>query len=376
MDIASALKSEEQLRRALDAADIVPLLMVLVQMTGDDTLLKAAKPHIKGPWDFSETIPAELKQEIRSRLHAVLTAFVAGDGELPPLPPDALIGAMMSAGVGEDVPHRYTTMMLEEMALEGRDLRGIEWHRRPDDDTLSKFHVVVIGAGMSGLCAAIRLQQAGFRFTVLEKNDDVGGTWYENRYPGCGVDTPNHFYCYSFEPNHDWSHYFSKRDELWAYFRRAAETHDIRRRIRFGTEAQSLEYDEKRSLWRIVCRGEGERMEEIEANAVVMAVGQLNRPAIPDIKGLADFRGPVMHTASWDDSQPVEGRRVALIGTGASGMQVGPAIAPDVARLTIFQRSPHWAAANPNYHRTVTADTKWALAHIPYYARWYRFLLF
>lgn len=374
--LSPALADDQALRAALGSADIVPLLMSLVQLTGKADLLDRVQPYIKGPWDFSESIPEPDRREIRERLFAVLKDRLAAGGELPPLPSEDLLRRMMSAAVGEDVPADYTAMLREEMALEGRDRRGVEWHCRPVDGALRRFHVVVIGAGMSGLCAAIRLRQLGIPFTVLEKNADVGGTWLENRYPGCGVDTPNHFYCYSFEPNHDWSHFFSKRDELWAYFSRAADRHDIRRDIRFDTEAERLDWDEAVGCWRILCRGADGTRCTIEARAVITAVGQLNRPKIPDIPGLGEFDGSVLHTAQWDTAVTLAGKRVAMIGTGASGMQVGPALAPQVERLTIYQRSPHWAAYNPNYHRTVPADTKWALANIPYYARWYRFQLF
>lgn len=374
--LSAALASDEDLRAALESADIVPLLMTLVQLTGDSDLLERMRPHIKGPWDFSESIPDTERREIRERLFVALKQRLAQGGALPALPPEDLLRQMMSVAVGEQVPAEYTAMLREEMALEGHDMRGVEWRRPPDVAALQRFHVVVIGAGMSGLCAAIRLRQIGIPFTVLEKNADVGGTWLENRYPGCGVDTPNHFYCYSFEPNHDWSHFFSKRDELWSYFSHAADRHDIRRDIRFNTEAQRLDWDEGTQRWRIVCRGADGAVRTIEANAVMTAVGQLNRPKIPDIPGLSGFDGPVLHTAQWDPRIEVAGKRVAMIGTGASGMQVGPAMAPLVDRLTVYQRSPHWAAYNPNYHRTVPADTKWALANIPYYARWYRFQLF
>ena len=222
---------------------------------------------------------------------------------------------------------------------------------------------------------AIKLQEAGIPFVIYEKNSTVGGTWLENSYPGCGVDTPNHFYSLSFEPNHDWPDHFSKRDELWQYLERLADQYDIRRHIRFETEVTAARYDEAQALWRITTRDASGRQETIEANALITAVGQLNRPAIPDFPGLADFTGPKFHTARWDHSVSLTGKNVAMIGTGASGMQVGPSIAPDVAHLTIFQRSAHWAVHNANYHRSVGAGKMAALKLIPFYDKWYRFQL-
>src|SRR6202022_3472713 len=153
--------------------------------------------------------------------------------------------------------------------------RCLEWRRRPSADTLNSVEVVIIGAGMSGLYAAIQLQQAGIPFVIFEKNEAVGGTWYENIYPGCGVDTPNHFYSYAFEPNHDWSHFFAKRDELWNYFERVADRYDLRRHIRLSTEVVEASYDETTALWRIVAAGSDGVRQELNARILVSAVGVL-----------------------------------------------------------------------------------------------------
>lgn len=365
-----------RLRSALEAADVAPLTMVLVQLSGEEEWLERLRPSVKGPWDFHVHAPAELERAVRERLAAVLNDYAAHDRPLPAPPDEALLLRMMSVAVGEEVGGDYASMVLEELAIDQPDTRAVPWRARPDQARLDAFNVVVIGAGMSGLCAAIRLREAGLPFTIVEKNDAVGGTWYENGYPGCGVDTLNHFYSYSFEPNHGWSRFFSKRDELWAYFERCADRYDLRRCIRFRTEVEAAEWDEAAGRWRVRTRGADGRRETLEASAVISAVGQLNRPAIPRIDGLDGFRGRVVHTGAWDPALDLRGKRVAMIGTGASGMQVAPEIAPEVEKLTIFQRTPHWSVPNPNYHREVSEGKKWVLAHVPFYARWYRFQLF
>ena len=370
------LADESRLRAALAEADIAPLSMVAVQLTGDDRPLDELRPHITGPWDYANTVPEAMKRAICERLIATLKDYAAAGRPLSRRPTDDLLAKMMSVCVGEPVPDEYVPMMLEEMALGESDPKGIAWRVKPGEDTLRQFHVAVIGAGMSGLCAAVRLGEAGIPFTVFEKNETVGGTWYENRYPGCGVDTPNHFYSYSFEPNHGWPDFYSKRAELHDYFERCADNHRLRDRIRFKTEVVRADYDAARARWRLEVRTADGTPETVEANAVISAVGQLNRPKLPEIAGLADFQGPVFHTANWRHEHDLAGRRVAMIGTGASGMQVGPTVAPDVERLVIFQRSPHWVVHNPNYHRSVGGAKKWLLEHLPYYAKWYRFTLF
>jgi 4-hydroxyacetophenone monooxygenase len=365
---------EAALDLALDGADIAPLLMVLVHLTGERHWLRDVGQHIHGPWNFQESIPDELKQRVRTRVKEVLREFAASNTPLPPEPPRDLLREMLSAGVGGSVPNEYVPMILDEMNLSDSDPKTVHWRSRPDAETLAAFRTVIIGAGVSGLAMAIKLREAGIPFVIFEKNQTVGGTWLDNSYPGCGVDTPNHFYSLSFEPNHDWPDHFSKRDELWQYLERLADQYDIRRHIRFGTEVTEAHYDAARAVWRVSTRdANGETT--TDANALITAVGQLNRPLIPDFPGLADFRGPKFHTARWDHSVDLTGKRVAMIGTGASGMQTGPSIAPQVAQLTIFQRSAHWAVYNANYHKPVGAAKTAALKLIPFYAKWYRFQL-
>jgi 4-hydroxyacetophenone monooxygenase len=190
------------------------------------------------------------------------------------------------------------------------------------------------------------------------------------------VDTPNHFYCYSFEPAHEWRHFFAKRDELWGYFQDTARRHDLMRHIRFGSEVESARHDDATGRWQVSVRGPGGARDTLDAAIVISAVGILNRPKWPDIDGIGDFAGSVLHTAAWDRDFAWQGKRVGIIGTGASGHQLAPTIAPDVDRLVIFQRSPHWVVPNPTYFDAVSPAKQRALSHIPFYARWYRFQLF
>jgi 4-hydroxyacetophenone monooxygenase len=374
-DLHDLVADEPTLELALAGADIAPLLMVLVHLTGERHWLDEVAPYIHGPWNFQESVPDELKQRVRARMKAVLRDLAASNTPLPTEPPPALLREMLSAGVGGEVPDEYIPMILEEMNLGDTDPKTVQWRTKPDAPRLAGFLTVIIGAGVSGLAMAIKLREAGIPFVIYEKNRTVGGTWLENSYPGCGVDTPNHFYSLSFEPNHDWPDHFSKRDELWRYMERLADQYDIRRHIRFETEVTAAQYDATRAVWRITTCDAAGRQATVDANALITAVGQLNRPSIPDFPGLKDFKGPCFHTARWDHSVDLAGKHVAMIGTGASGMQVGPSIAPDVAHLTIFQRSAHWAVHNPNYHRSVDPGKMAALKLIPFYAKWYRFQL-
>jgi 4-hydroxyacetophenone monooxygenase len=307
------------LRRALEAADPATLLLALVQLTGEKHWLEAAKPFIRGPMSYQEFMPDELRAQVRDRLCEVL-AEIARSGTVPSRQADdALLREMMAVATGEAVPDEYIAMMREDLTDDSLPSRSLKWRKAPDPAALQGTEVVIIGAGMSGLYAGIQLREAGIAFVILEKNDAVGGTWYENIYPGCGVDTPNHFYSYAFEPNYDWSHFFARRDELWNYFERVADKYDLRKHIRLGTEVIDARYDERDAIWHISAQGADGTQQKLSARVLVSAVGVLNRPKLPDIAGLQSFAGPAFHTAQWDRNFDWRGKRVAMIGTGASG---------------------------------------------------------
>jgi len=373
--VREALRDETALRDALAQAEIAPLLMSVVQLTGDLALMAEVAPHIQGPWSFLQNVPPELRQRVIERLIGALRDYDEAGRAAPPRPdPDAL-QRMMSAGVGQPVPAEYIPLLLEEMSFGGEDTRAVRWQGEPPA-ARERFPVIVVGAGFGGLCAAIRLKQLGIPFTLLEKNDDVGGTWLENRYPGCAVDTPNHFYSYSFQVNDRWSRHFSRRDEILGYINEVVRAHGLREHIRFGVEVTEAAFDEASGQWVVHWREREAGTQVSRCRALITAVGQLNRPAFPPIAGIERFSGPAFHTAQWDASVSLAGKRVAMIGTGASGMQAGPSIAPEVAHLRVFQRTPHWAVNNPNYHLETTPGHRWALAHIPYYSNWLRFQQF
>ena len=231
---------------------------------------------------------------------------------LPPQPSPALVQEMMNFMVGERVGDEYVPMMLEELALDGNDSRAPRWSREVPAAVREKFHVLVIGAGMSGLLQALRLKEAGIPFTVVEKNDSVGGTWYENQYPGCRVDIANHFYSYSFEP-YPWSEYFSRRDELLDYFRHFVKRHGLEPYIRYNTEVTAARYDEKGSVWDVELKSNtGGAPRTMRVNALVSAVGQLNRPRIPGHRRARELQGHAGALGRLGSELDLRGKRVAV----------------------------------------------------------------
>ncbi|MFD4432656.1 flavin-containing monooxygenase, partial [Nocardia sp. NPDC058497] len=205
--------------------------------------------------------------------------------------------------------------------------------------------IAVIGSGFGGLAAAIALKKRGFDdIVVFEKADDVGGVWRENTYPGAACDVPSPFYSYSFEPNPRWPHRFSRQPAILDYIRNVADKYDVRRHIRFGTEVTAAEYDDATGTWTVrLSAGD-----TVVVDVVVSAVGQLSRPALPDIAGRDTFAGDSFHSAEWDHDVDVTGKRVAVIGTGASAVQFVPEIQPEVEKLTVFQRSAPYIIPRPD----------------------------
>jgi 4-hydroxyacetophenone monooxygenase len=370
-----AVRDEAVLRAALETADIVPLLLVEAQLSGMTDLLEEAAPFISGGWSYQEAIPAELRARIRTRLVETLRQCALAEPTALGPPNRQTFARLMSVGVGQPAPDDYVAMMMEEMTEQDEDTRSVSWRRPVPQERLDRFRVVIVGAGLSGICMGIKLHEAGIPFLIYEKNPEAGGTWYENTYPGCGVDIPNHFYSFSFALKQDWSRHFARHDELWAYLNDCVNRYGIRSKIRFRHRVLGASFDEGQSRWTIRVQAPGGTEEAVEANVFISGVGQLNRPAIPTLPGRESFRGPAFHTAQWDHTVSLTGKRVALIGTGASSMQVAPAVAPEVARLMIFQRTPAWANPNPNYHLAVADGTSWALQNIPYVGRWHRTLL-
>ena len=372
--------SNEELRQALEDVNLPTLLTVLTHLTGDRRWMseRYQPAPIVAPEgslfaDDTGGYTPELAAEIRSAGLECLIDLRDSGAALPAPPTLEQMVEMMSFSTAESVDREFCAMLLEETGFVDRDEH---WRGQLATALASgqgkDFKVVVVGAGPAGICAGIKLREAGIPFTILEKNAAVGGTWYENTYPDCGVDTPNHFYSFSFDRNPNWSGYFSKRDELYEYFEQCVDKFGIRDAIRLRCEVQSMRLDQGSGLWQVTYEREDGATETLTANVVISAVGQLNRPNIPDFPGLDTFAGEHFHSARWRHDVALDGKRVAVIGTGCSAVQLLPKTADRAAQVTVFQRSPHWVIPNENYYRPVEDGLKWALNNIPLYAEWHR----
>ncbi len=371
------MSAEITLDQALAEAHIPTLMMVLVHLTGDASHLERAPQLAYMPADDGQGgLPEEYRQDMRDRVKAAWLAHKAGK-PIAAKPDAATLRRMMDKIAGAAIPEHYVPFLLEELHMDAEDPKRPAPIAPKLKAANRDMKVLIIGAGMSGLLAALRLAQAGIDVEIIEKNADVGGTWLDNVYPGCRVDNPSHMYSYSFEDNHVWPYLFSTQPVLLEYFRSVAKRHDLKKHIRFGTEVLDTRYDEAGATWVTRIKNKDGREETLRTNAVISAVGQLNRPRYPEeIEGYGSFNGPSFHSARWDHGVDLKGKRVLVIGTGASAFQFVPAIAPDVAHMTVFQRTAPWLLPTPDYHFATGAGVNWLIQNMPLYDKWYRFWLF
>ncbi len=288
------------------------------------------------------------------------------------MPSHAELAEFIGFCLGEQIPLDSVEMAGEELGLSDRDAPWSELIERG----AGELTVLIIGAGWAGICMAAKLQRAGVRHVVIERNADIGGTWLDTTYPGCGVDTPSHLYQFTFDPSPDWPGHYSKRDDVLAYLHGCVERHGIAKNIRLNTTVTGARWEEDDHSWSVDITAPGELKESLSADILVTATGLFGAPKYPDIPGADSFEGVAVHTADWDPGLRLDGKRVAVIGSGASAMQVVPAIAGRARHVTVFQRSPLWATPNPDLHRPVSAAAQHLMRTIPIYAGAYRFRQF
>ena len=231
--------------------------------------------------------------------------------------------------------------------------------------------VMVIGAGFSGVCAGIKLLEAGIsNFLIFEKSDAVGGTWFDNTYPGAACDVPSHFYCYSFEPNPNWSRVYSPQAEILKYIESCVDKYHLHPHIRNGSKITSLTFNQETGLWLV----DFEEGKSVHARHIINGFGGLHKPSIPEFTGLDSFNGPTMHTAQWDHSVSFENKNIAVIGSAASAIQVIPELAKVASTLTIFQRTPNYIA--PRWDRHYSEKEKQRFSRRQWWHRLYRWFIY
>jgi 4-hydroxyacetophenone monooxygenase len=358
------------IRAALNDGPLPSLLAAVAHQTGDLSVLRPEwRPDLARVLEPNLGLSDNVVAAARDAAAQALCSYRDG-GSRPASLGTADIAQIVDFLAGGRADPAMVPLFREELAIDGEDLRAPTWHV---DEVApgAAFTVGIVGSGMSGIAAAHRLRQAGVQVVIWEKNTDVGGTWFENTYPGCRVDVPTHFYSYSFAQTEDWPQFFSRQPVLQEYFAACVDRFGLRSCIEFDTEVLDAAWDESGQQWTVTTRTRaGEQHRTV--HALVSATGQLNRPLMPNIDGMADFAGPSFHSAHWDHGVDLNGKRVAVIGTGASAVQFVPHVVAQSAHVTVFQRTPPWLLPVETYQSDVPASLRWLGTRLPQYVRWDR----
>jgi len=364
--------TDETIEDAVRHADPMVLRGLLYQLTGDESIAatQAATITVRNVEISVVAKPADVAL-IQSKAAAFLKSYRdRGAGDISYGPPERLHRSL-SLAAGTDIPASEFDLWREQLALDPW-VRELVWPQTPSEQDLRNFKVAVIGAGMGGLNAAVQLKHAGIPYFVIEKNEDVGGTWFENRYPGARVDSPSRTYTHTYGVDFEYPNAYCPQRENLKYFRWVADHFDVRKDITFKTEVKSIIWDEDAKLWEIKAEGpQGPRTWRV--NAVIASVGFLSRPNLPNIEGMETFAGKAFHTARWPADLELKGKRVAVIGTGATGYQMIPELAKMVGHTYVFQRTPNWCFDMKGYREPFPPQVNWLDRNFPYITNFIRF---
>ena len=371
-EYARITEDDAFLRHIVETSDLPALMVALAAVTGDYGMLRPDLRPLQPPADLVPVPHGGMANVDQARelafqaLRRVRDEALTRVGTLTEAQARTIIDWLTNGADPELHP-----MLMHDMALVP-EAGGRPGWSFADVAGTRDFQVAVIGSGVAGMAAAYRLRQAGIPFTVFEKGHDVGGTWWKNTYPGVRLDTPNYAYSFSFAQRDDWPQQFSQGREIHAYTCEVASRGGIDRHIQMGTEVLSATWLENDGEWELELQTAA-GTERRRFNAVLSAVGQLDRPKYPDLEGRESFAGIQMHSAEWDNSVDLTGKRVAVVGTGASAYQIVPAIVDQVSALTVFQRSSPWMLPTQGYYDDMPDSVKWLAAHLPHYGQWLRF---
>lgn len=358
----------DERRTYLRQADAGVLVAVLAQLTGDPAVAERFADKISFEPDPPEQVGVT-DPETREALVDAVTAALGQPRPAGALPADDadLFARVAPLALGTEVGSEYVALLLEQGGFHASQPVLPRIAELPAD-----FKVVIVGAGIAGMAAALECASAGINFEIIDRNDEVGGTWYTAVYPGIGVDTPSAYYSLSRDINAAWSSYYPQGAEYQKYLESVATENNLRDHTRLSTEVQALWWDEDRRQWQIHTVGPDGVRDVSYANVVIPAAGYLNRPRWPDLAGMDSFAGVSVHSAEWDPNLDLRGKKIAIIGAGCTAVQIVDSCVGDVEHLTVFQRQPHWVAPRKRLTDDVPEYRRWLNTHIPFYANWNR----
>lgn len=360
---------EAWIRKAVDQANVSVLRMALLQVTGDPELenLPVEEAPIRGGALIAYNVVAEYHPLIREKAAAWL---LKQDDVIPPPPPVAEAERLIEQFVGQPLKRDEIDYAYEELAYADFP-RDVQWTAGQKPERANAVRVLIVGAGISGIAAAVQFSRLGLRFRILDRNADLGGTWFVNDYPDARVDTSSYLYQFKFEKNYPWTEFFAAAGESRTYLNHIVDRFKLRDTMTFGVEVIRSVWDAERSLWTVTYRDSAGMEHVEEAEILVSAAGLFNKPKLPSIPGLESYKGPMFHTTEWRHDVDMAGKRVALIGTGSTGAQLAPIVAEEVEHLTIYQRTPEWVMAFEGYKVPITQEARWLFDNVPYYWNWF-----
>jgi len=357
-----------ELRVNLRQADPGVLVAVLALLTGDASVIDRFASKISHVPDPPERAGVTDPETAETLVNAVIAALEADrPASATPVGDPELFRRLLPLALGSDVDDEFVPLLLEQGGFQLS--QPILPRTVPIPVTTN---VAIIGAGIAGIIAALAAADARVCYEIFERNHEVGGTWLTTTYPGIGVDTPSAYYSLSREVNPEWTSYYPQGAEYQAYLVALADKHQLRKHIRFGTEVEALWWDEERDQWQIRSVDHDGNRDISYARVVITAAGYLNRPRWPELPGREKFAGASIHTAQWDASLDLKGKRVAIIGAGCTAVQIVDACVDEVEHLTVFQRQPHWVAPRKRLTDDVPEYRRYLGRHLPYYANWNR----
>ena len=368
------LPSDDFIREAIASADINALRIALYHQTQDPEL--AAMNVIGLPLRGGAFEARVVERQHHAAIHQKAFEFLkSGTGRMRPSPTRDQSYELMKLFQGREIDPAELEFGYEDLGFEDHS-RGVAWRKQPSPDALSKHKVLIVGAGVSGIAAAIQLDRLGIDYEILERRDGLGGTWHISDYPGARVDVSTFLYQYKFEKKYRWKSYYASQSELLDYLNFVADEYDLRSRIRLNTELEAAEWSDADQKWHASVRNPDGSLSEEVFSVVVSAVGLFRTARLPDIEGIETFEGKICHTTEWDHSYDLHGKTVGVIGTGSTGTQLVPAIVDEAAHVTVFQRTPSWITPINAYHATVPDALNWLIENMPDYASWYTYSLF